>query len=43
MTEHFISIEDADIFEFSTEHYDSDTYRIETGDTLAEDDPSGTI
>lgn len=34
----FTGIEDAEIFEFSTEHSDSDTYRLETGDTLAGDD-----
>ena len=27
-----IAIEDSELFEFSTEHFDSDSYRIEKGD-----------
>jgi len=30
----YTGIEDSEIFEFSTQHFDEDTYRIERGDTL---------
>ena len=27
-----VAIEDSELFEFSTEHFDSDSYRVEKGD-----------
>lgn len=30
----FTGLEDAEIFEFSTQHFDEDTVRVEPGDTL---------
>ncbi|MCD6120090.1 cupin domain-containing protein [bacterium] len=33
-THRFTGIEDSEIFEFSTQHFDDDSHRIEPGDTL---------
>ncbi len=34
----FTGIEDAEIFEFSTQHFDEDSYRLEPGDSQAQGD-----